>query len=95
MRSLHACHSLCHLQAVVFHCGREGASLERTIEFKETLLHIMSLMHALALQHLRGDWDLHNLQPAHPTDLPPPVVRPPPSEGIRGGPWNTIWMMRA
>jgi len=56
------------------------------VEFRDTLMHLISLMHSLAIQHLislmhslaiqhlRGDWDLHNLQSAHPTDLPPPVV---------------------
>ena len=63
-------------QAVVFNSGREGADPERTMEFKETLLHLMSLMHALAVQHLRGDWELLNLHPTHPADQPPPVVSP-------------------
>lgn len=59
----------------MYHSGRPSGSAAREIEFRETLLHLMSLMHGLALQHLRGDWDLHNLQPTHPTDVPPPVVR--------------------
>lgn len=64
------------VQAVVYHSGREEANAERAIEFRETLRHTMSLMHGLALQHLRGDWNLDNLQPYHPTDPPPPVVCP-------------------
>ncbi len=44
------------------------------MEFRETLMHLMSLMHGLALQHLRGDWDLYNLRPYDPTEPLPPVV---------------------
>lgn len=46
---------------------------ERSVEFRATLMHLLSLLHGLAIQHLRGDWDLHNLQPTAATDLPPPV----------------------
>ncbi len=60
-------------QAVVFHTAGGSLTSARCIEFRATLLHLMSLMHGLAIQHLRGDWDLHNLQPTHATDLPPPV----------------------
>lgn len=38
---------------------REGA--QSHAEFVEEILHLFSLMHALALQHLRGDSDLDNL----------------------------------
>ena len=60
-------------QAVVFHTAGGSLTSERCVEFRATLLHLMSLMHGLAIQHLRGDWDLQNLQPTHATDLPPPV----------------------
>ena len=62
------------MQLVIFHTGREGSDAERSVEFRETLMHLMSLMHGLALQHLRGDWDLYNLRPYDPTEPLPPVV---------------------
>lgn len=55
--------------------GREGDGRDRTEEFKECFLHYMSLLHAVAIQHLRGDWDLSNLHAMQPTDKPPPVVK--------------------
>ena len=43
--------------------------------FAETAVHLSSLLHGLALQHLRNDWDLANLTTFHNVDPPPPLVR--------------------
>lgn len=42
--------------------------------FAQTIVHLTSLLHAVALQHLRGDWQLDNLVPYHVLDAPPPLV---------------------
>ena len=42
--------------------------------FAQNIVHLTSLLHALALQHLRGDWELDNLIPFHSLDPPPPLV---------------------
>lgn len=42
--------------------------------FVETLTHVTSLLHGVALQHLRSDWELGNLVPYQAEDLPPPIV---------------------
>ncbi len=44
--------------------------------FRESMVHLVSLLHALALQHLRIDWDLHNITPHSSAEAPPPLVRP-------------------
>lgn len=38
-------------------------------------VHMSSLLHGLAMQHLRGDWDLCNLVPHDYAGPPPPNVR--------------------
>ena len=43
--------------------------------FTETTVHLSSLLHAVALQHLRSDWDLSNLTTYHSIDPAPPLVR--------------------
>ena len=43
--------------------------------FAESTVHLSSLLHGLALQHLRNDWDLANLTMFHNVDPPPPMVR--------------------
>lgn len=43
--------------------------------FAQTLVHLTSLMHAVALQHLRSDWVLANLTPYRPESPPPPLVQ--------------------
>lgn len=47
----------------------------RACWFAETIVHLTSLLHGLALQHLRSDWDLANLTTFHTIDPPPPTVR--------------------
>ena len=42
--------------------------------FVQTLTHVTSLLHGVALQHLRSDWELGNLIPYQAQDLPPPIV---------------------
>jgi hypothetical protein len=37
-------------------------------------VHMTSLLHGLAMQHLRGDWDLSNLVPHDYAGAPPPNV---------------------
>jgi len=48
------------------------AAIRRFEAFKTAVLHKFSLLHALALQHLRVDWKLSNLAPHLPTTEPPP-----------------------
>ncbi len=43
--------------------------------FTETTVHLTSLLHGVALQHLRNDWDLANLTTYHSIDPAPPLVR--------------------
>ena len=61
-------------QASAFYSGDADNPEDRREEYQETLLHLFSLLHAVALQHLRGDWDLNNLHAMQSTDSPPPVV---------------------
>ena len=42
--------------------------------FTETTVHLTSLLHGIALQHLRSDWDLSNLTTFHSIDPAPPLV---------------------
>lgn len=43
-------------------------------EFCEVFCHLMSLLHALALQNLRRDWDLKNLGNHHTISSEPTMV---------------------
>lgn len=52
-------------------CSRKDA--EESKRFCETFCHFVSLLHALALQNLRRDWDLDNLEP-HKSSCPPNMV---------------------
>lgn len=53
----------------------EPAGLDmKAILFKESIVHYTSLLHAVALLHIRGDWDLNNLRPHKSSDPPPPLV---------------------
>lgn len=67
----------CTHQAVTFDrvVNASGAVPDDHADFVERLTHLTSLLHALALQHLRGDWHLSNLVAHDPTLGPPPVVR--------------------
>ena len=49
-------------------------ALHKAQLFAETLVHLVSLLHAVALQHLRSDWELANLIHFHASDPPPPLV---------------------
>jgi len=49
----------------------DGLDQHRT--FQAQLLHLVSLWHALGLQHLRRDWNLRNLVPHRPHSRSPPV----------------------
>lgn len=64
------------MQAIAFYSARRR--MEKTeadaFQFQGKMLHLMSLMHGLAVQHLRRDWDLCNLHPFNTKDPPPPVV---------------------
>jgi len=64
-------------QALSFdqHTPPEGAGEEWRGEaacFQRAVVHLASLMHGVALQHLRGDWDLDNLV-EHDHHAPPPA----------------------
>ncbi|KAL0039987.1 hypothetical protein WJX79_001551 [Trebouxia sp. C0005] len=41
--------------------------------FTDTTVHLSSLLHGVALQHLRSDWDLSNLTTYHSIDPAPPL----------------------
>ncbi|KAK9789401.1 hypothetical protein WJX73_006004 [Symbiochloris irregularis] len=55
--------------------GKEEAAskggLEAKDRFRRNCFHLFSLLHALCIQHLRTDWDLHNLRPHLPSDPAP------------------------
>lgn len=52
-------------------CRREA---DRSKAFADAITHTVSLLHAVCLQHLRGDWDLGNLCAHEPDGAPPPMV---------------------
>ena len=52
-------------------CRQEAA---RCKSFADAMTHTVSLLHALCLQHLRGDWDLGNLCMHDADGNPPPMV---------------------
>ena len=56
---------------VIMHSALER-HLVRAPRFKAQLTHLVSLLHALCVMHLRTDWDLTNIQP-HSTARGPPV----------------------
>lgn len=49
------------------------ARIKQVIHFRNQILHIISLFHGLALQHLRKDWRLGNLS-LHDEARPPPPL---------------------
>lgn len=55
-------------------CRREA---DRSKAFADAITHTVSLLHAVCLQHLRGDWDLSNLCSHDPDGAPPPTVSRP------------------
>lgn len=69
-------------QALSFdqHMPPEGAGdawRREAAQFQRAAVHLASLLHGVALQHLRGDWDLDNLV-EHDHHASPPVTVPPP-----------------
>ncbi len=69
-----------------------GETPEDHAYFVERLTHLLSLLHALSLQHLRGDWHLDNLVPHDPSLGPPPVVGGV-GGGEKGGGHDGVWCM--
>lgn len=57
-----------------FDVDKDSRALNGAAWYAENLTHLASLMHALALQHLRGDWDLNNIIPHNSAAGPPPLV---------------------
>eukprot|EP00884_Botryococcus_braunii_P001134 jgi/Botrbrau1/11020/Bobra.101_1s0018.1 len=49
------------------------SELEAARLFREAMVHLISLLHGVALQHLRIDWDLGNLTRHQSYSLPPPL----------------------
>ncbi|KAL3134602.1 hypothetical protein ABBQ38_006433 [Trebouxia sp. C0009 RCD-2024] len=64
---------------------RDLQALRRSHDFAQTLVHLTSLLHAVALQHIRGDWELANLKQYIVTDPPPPLDAAVTTEGARIG----------
>lgn len=59
-------------QLLAFEYGSSDAADSVAADaFSGKLVHLLSLLHALALQHLRRDWELDNIR-AHTRGLPPP-----------------------
>lgn len=58
--------------------------------FAQNIVHLTSLLHAVALQHLRGDWELDNLIPFHSLDPPPPLVCS--SLSMLSITWSCLWL---
>ena len=72
----------CVLKALMMDAGTLSAGIQsdpkawnRAKWFTETTVHLSSLLHGIALQHLRSDWDLSNLTTYHSIDPAPPLVR--------------------
>ena len=59
--------------------AQDPKAWEKAQVFAQTLVHLTSLLHAVALQHLRSDWELANLTPYCDKDPPPPLVQLPSS----------------
>lgn len=55
--------------------AQDPQAWDKTQQFAQTLVHLTSLLHAVALQHLRSDWELSNLIPYRIEDPPPPLVQ--------------------
>jgi hypothetical protein len=53
--------------------GRPGAH-QASCRLSAPQVHMTSLLHGLAMQHLRGDWELANLVPHDYASAPPPNV---------------------
>ena len=56
---------LLHLNA-----AQDPKAWDKAQTFAQSLVHLTSLMHAVALQHLRSDWELANLTPYRATSAP-------------------------
>ena len=57
------------------HAAQDPKAWDKAQTFAQTLVHLTSLLHAVALQHLRSDWELSNLTPYRIEDPPPPLVQ--------------------
>ena len=55
--------------------AQDPKAWDKAQTFAQTLVHLTSLMHAIALQHLRSDWELANLTPYRAESPPPPLVQ--------------------
>jgi len=69
------------LQALMMDAGTLSADIKSDLKswnrarwFTETTVHLTSLLHGMALQHLRSDRDLANLTAYRPLDPQPPLV---------------------
>ena len=63
--------------------GNNCEDWDKAQNFAQTLVHLTSLLHAVALQHLRTDWELANLVAYRTEDPPPPMVSLPLLQCIR------------
>ncbi|KAK9827509.1 hypothetical protein WJX74_006552 [Apatococcus lobatus] len=73
-------------------CRREA---DRSKAFADAITHTVSLLHAVCLQHLRGDWDLGNLCSHDPDGAPPPTDATQLHSGLVGFSLIDIFMLRA
>ena len=55
--------------------AQDPMAWDKAQTFAHSLVHLTSLMHAVALQHLRSDWELANLTPYRAESPPPPLVQ--------------------
>ncbi|GBG88875.1 hypothetical protein CBR_g48487 [Chara braunii] len=68
------------IQVVAFDEAATGEPAEHGIKFRAEFVHLMSLMHALAMQKLRGDSDINNLSVGSLVDIPTPKPSPDPGD---------------
>lgn len=55
--------------------AQDPKAWDKAQQFAQTLVHLTSLLHGVALQYLRSDWELSNLTPYCTEDPPPPLVQ--------------------
>ncbi|KAK9864551.1 hypothetical protein WJX84_008203 [Apatococcus fuscideae] len=68
---------------------------DRCRAFAEVMTHTVSLLHALCLQHLRGDWDLGNLCTHDSAGIPPPLDATQLHKGLVHFSLVDVFMLRA
>lgn len=51
----------------------DDEGIKKAVKFGDTFVHLISLMHGVAIQNLRRDWDLDNMDVHDERNAPPPI----------------------